>query len=102
MIAINILIGTLIVLGLVKDSRLTVAPPWHRLGLVLIAAGLFADAYCDWHTSAMGYCPYEFRVFDNLTELGVLLLVLYYVYLLMRRSNEGEGVGAKGRHKCKG
>ena len=105
MMFVNILIGVLIIIALTRDGRLSIAPRWHKLGLALIAAGCFTDAYCIGHTSAMGVCPFEgLKIFEHLTEIGVLMLALYYTYLLtrVRRRYEGEGARIKRGDKFKG
>ena len=83
---INLLSAIIITVALVRDIKMVVAPYWHRMGLVLIAGGCLANAYCNWHIWYTGYCPPFIAFFERFVEYGVLILSLYYAYLFTKKT----------------
>jgi hypothetical protein len=72
----------IIILALFSDRKMTVAPKWHRVGLMTIACGLIGQTYRSGVALLTGFQPTDAEMpFWVFKDIGIVFLAFYYSHL---------------------
>ncbi|EFO31549.1 putative solute carrier family 14 [Roseibium sp. TrichSKD4] len=81
--------GTVILIALLINPWLKVAPLWHRLGMTLAAAGLDGQTFRNYVALTTGMAPRDSEIpWWVLKDLGLVLLAFHFLFLCLRKCKE--------------
>ena len=91
-IIIDPIAATVLLVALMMNPWLKVAPLWHRFGMVICAAGLYGQTFRNYIALSTGMAPRDSEMpWWVMKDLGLAVIAFHFLFLCLKKCREGGG-----------